>query len=65
MITIWPPMRPIERELLEEEFRRFEQANPGIRMRGLYKELKSCGAASRRPRLPVLAPTWSTARPTY
>ncbi len=37
-VTIWHPMRQTERDLLYEEFERFEQLNPGIHIRGLYKE---------------------------
>ncbi len=38
VITVWHPMRQTEREVLYEEFARFEQLHPGFHVRGLYKE---------------------------
>ncbi len=38
VITIWHPMRQTEREVLYEEFARFEKLHLGFRVRGLYKE---------------------------
>src|SRR5262245_66169939 len=39
VVTVWHPMRPTEeRDVFYEEFRRFEEEHPDIRIRGLYKE---------------------------
>jgi arabinogalactan oligomer / maltooligosaccharide transport system permease protein len=38
VITIWHQMRPAERQFLQEEIARFENANPHLRIRALYKE---------------------------
>jgi arabinogalactan oligomer/maltooligosaccharide transport system permease protein len=38
VITVWHPMRQTERDVLYEEFARFEKLHPGFRVRGLYKE---------------------------
>ena len=41
VITVWHPMRPTgERDLFYEEFRRFEELHPGLKVRGLYKEVE-------------------------
>jgi arabinogalactan oligomer/maltooligosaccharide transport system permease protein len=40
VITVWHPMRSSERDLLYEEFARFEELHPGYRVRGLYKEVE-------------------------
>lgn len=45
VLTVWHPMRQTERELLYEEFRRFEQLHPEIRVRGLYKEVEELRSA--------------------
>ncbi len=37
-ITIWHQSRPNEREFLADEIARFENQNPGVRVRPLYKE---------------------------
>ncbi len=38
VITIWHQSRPTEKTFLEREIARFEQANPTIYVRALYKE---------------------------
>ncbi|HEX4415085.1 MAG TPA: extracellular solute-binding protein [Lacipirellulaceae bacterium] len=38
VITIWHQSRPTEKSFLEREIARFEQANPSIHVRALYKE---------------------------
>jgi arabinogalactan oligomer/maltooligosaccharide transport system permease protein len=38
VITVWHPMRQTERDVLYDEFKRFEALHPDIRVRGLYKE---------------------------
>ncbi len=38
VITIWHPMRQTERDILYEEFARFEELYPEYHVRGLYKE---------------------------
>jgi len=38
VVTIWHPLRPAERQLLQDEIQRFESANPQIHIRALYKE---------------------------
>jgi arabinogalactan oligomer / maltooligosaccharide transport system substrate-binding protein/arabinogalactan oligomer / maltooligosaccharide transport system permease protein len=38
VITVWHPMRQTERDVLYEEFARFEKLHPELRVRGLYKE---------------------------
>lgn len=45
VITIWHPFRPTERTLLYEEFRRFEQEHPDIRLRALYKDVEELRSA--------------------
>lgn len=40
VITVWHPMRQGERDVLYDEFARFEKLNPGYRVRGLYKEVE-------------------------
>ena len=46
VITVWHPMRPTkEREVLYEEFRRFEQLNSEYEVRGLYKEVEELRSA--------------------
>ncbi|MEX2309875.1 MAG: extracellular solute-binding protein [Pirellulales bacterium] len=38
VITIWHQSRPVERELLQDEIKRFQEAHPHVRVRALYKE---------------------------
>lgn len=38
VITIWHQARPAERELLNDEIKRFEASHPDFRVRALYKE---------------------------
>ena len=38
VITIWHQSRPAEYEFLKDEITRFENANPTVRVRALYKE---------------------------
>ncbi|MFO0915000.1 MAG: extracellular solute-binding protein [Pirellulales bacterium] len=38
VITIWHPMRPAESALLDAQIALFQAANPGVRIRSLYKE---------------------------
>src|SRR5215471_1076068 len=45
VITIWHPFRPTERTLLYEEFRRFENEHPDIRLRALYKDVEELRSA--------------------
>ena len=65
MITVWHPMRQTERDVLYEEFRRFEKLHPEHpRPRPVQGNRKSSAAASRRRRSPARGPISSTARPT-
>ncbi|MGE3240035.1 MAG: extracellular solute-binding protein [Pirellulales bacterium] len=45
VLTVWHPMRQTERDLLYEDFRRFEKLHPDIRIRGLYKEVEELRSA--------------------
>jgi arabinogalactan oligomer/maltooligosaccharide transport system permease protein len=45
VITVWHPFRLTERTLLDEEFRRFEQEHPDIRLQGLYKDVEELRSA--------------------
>jgi arabinogalactan oligomer / maltooligosaccharide transport system permease protein len=45
LVTIWHPLRPIERALLDEEIHRFELLHPDTRVRGLYKDIEEMRSA--------------------
>ncbi|MEX2308581.1 MAG: extracellular solute-binding protein [Pirellulales bacterium] len=55
VVTVWHPVRPTELKLLYEEFRRFEEAHPGIDLRGLYKETEELRSAFQAAALAELA----------
>jgi arabinogalactan oligomer/maltooligosaccharide transport system permease protein len=56
VITIWHQSRPAEQKLLEEEIARFEKANPGIRVRTLYKETEELRSSFQAAALAARGP---------